>query len=50
MVKNLKIDWKDFALGFFIGVTLCLYSYVSQKLDTNNTEPTSRITGIVTTE
>ena len=50
MFKNLKIDWKDFALGFFIGVTLCLYSYVSQKLDTNNTEPTSRITGIVTTE
>ena len=50
MVKNLKIDWKDFSLGFFIGVTLCLYSYVSQELDTNNTEPTSRITGIVTTE
>jgi hypothetical protein len=50
MVKNLKIDWKDFALGFFIGVTLCLYSYVSQELDTNNTEPTSRITGMVVTE
>ena len=50
MVKNLKIDWKDFSLGFFIGVTLCLYSYVSQELDTNNTEPTSRITGMVVTE
>ncbi len=50
MVKNLKIDWKDFALGFFIGVTLCLYSYVSQELDTNSTEPTSRITGMVVTE
>jgi len=50
MVKNIKIDWKDFALGFFIGVTLCLYSYVSQELDTNNTEPTSRITGIIAAE
>ena len=50
MVKNLKIDWKDFSLGFFIGVTLCLYSYISQKLDTNNTKPTSGITRIVATE
>jgi hypothetical protein len=50
MFKSLKVDWKDLALGFFIGVTLCLYTYVSKNLDSQEIQPNSRITGFTASE
>tara|TARA_B100001939_G_C16825554_1_gene566311 strand:+ start:733 stop:885 length:153 start_codon:yes stop_codon:yes gene_type:complete len=48
-LKSLKIEWKDFALGFFIGVTICLYSYISNTGDVQATltNPSATITGFV---
>ena len=48
-LKSLKIEWKDFALGFFIGVTICLYAYISNTGDVQATltKPSATITGFV---
>ncbi len=50
MLKTLNVDWKDLLLGFFIGVTLCLYIYVSKNLDSQEIQPNSRITGFTASE
>tara|TARA_R100001163_G_C5036076_1_gene175225 strand:- start:89 stop:241 length:153 start_codon:yes stop_codon:yes gene_type:complete len=48
-LKSLKVEWKDFALGFFIGVTMCLYAYISNysQVETAITQPSAKITSVV---